>query len=340
MVREIIQQGISQQLYSGAVYSVWQNGIEKHSGAVGVADRESKEEMTVEHLFDLASVTKLFTTTLILRHISNNLLKLEDTLATFQIGPQEISDISIRQLLMHRSGLVAWYPFYEDKMDGLKFEEVLQRLQILRPHSTHEVVYSDLNFMLLQTVCERIDSRSFEQQMYDILFELGDKDAFFGQATSTQLIVASEYGNQIEQKMCAERGLSYQHWRAQKKAIKGEINDGNCHYFFNGVSGHAGLFGSKDTLLKLGQLYLKGGGSLIDAEFVKQVFLDEEGGRTLGFSKEGMFNNGIGHTGFTGTMLYIEPTSNLIIVLLTNRLHVDTPRDISEIRKKLIDSIH
>lgn len=340
MVREIVRQGIEQQLYSGAVYSVWQNGIEKNTGALGVAERETNEKMTVEHLFDFASVTKLFTTTLILYHISNKRLKLEDTLATFQIGPHEISDISIRQLLMHRSGLVAWYPFYEDSMKGLNFEKVLQRLPMLRPHSTHEVVYSDLNFMLLRTICERVDSRSFEQQMYDLLSELGDEEASFGPITTTKRIVATEYGNQIEQKMCADRGLTYHNWRSQTKAIKGEVNDGNCHYFFNGVSGHAGLFGTKDTLLKLGQLCLKGGDSLIDAELVDQVFLNEEGGRTLGFSKERMFSNGIGHTGFTGTMLYIEPTSNLIIVLLTNRLHVDIPRDISEIRKKLIDSIH
>lgn len=340
MIREIVQEGIVQKLYSGVVFSVWQNGIEQQTGALGVADRKGNEKMTVEHLFDFASVTKLFTTTLTLYHISNKRLKLEDTLATFQIGPHEISDISIRQLLMHRSGLVAWYPFYEDSMKGLNFEEVLQRLPMLRPHSTHEVVYSDINFMLLRTVCERVDERSFEQQMYDLLSELGDEEAFFGPVTTTQRIVATEYGNQIEQKMCAEIDSSYQNWRSQTNAIKGEVNDGNCHYFFNGVSGHAGLFGTKDTLLKLGQLYLKGGDSLIDAELVKQVILNEEGGRTLGFSKEGMFSNGIGHTGFTGTMLYIEPDSHLIIVLLTNRLHVDTPRDISEIRKKMIDSIH
>ena len=340
MIREIVQQGIIEQLYTGAVYSIWKNGKEQAVGAVGIADRQTNEAMTIHHVYDLASVTKLFTTTLILHHVSKKRLTLDDTLASFQIGPTEIEDITIRQLLMHNSGLLAWYPFYEQNMRGLAFEEIVQRLPHIRPYAPGEMVYSDVNFMLLCTVCERIDSRKFEQQIEFILNEIGDEDGFFGQPSNEQLVVATEYGNKIEHRMCDDRGFTFQYWRTQSLPIKGEVNDGNCHYYFNGVSGHAGLFGSKNTLLKLGQLYLKGGGSLIDAEIVDKVIMDGENGRTLGFSKEGMFSKGLGHTGFTGTMLYMEPSSNSILVLLTNRLHVDTPRDISGIRKKIIDLIH
>lgn len=339
LLQQILQQGMDEDYYSGAVCSIWESGTECEAIALGWANKETEVAMDTTKIFDLASLTKLYTTTLVLHHISNKCLSLDDQLANFKIGPKEIETVTIRELLLHTSGITSWYPFYNDATSGKNFEMVLNAIDLTKGAKRSEVTYSDVNFMLLRSVCESIDTRTFEQQILFILKGIGDADGGFLLHRPQVDFVATEYGNQIEQRMCKERELAFSNWRSTKQPIVGQVNDGNAYYYFKGISGHAGLFGSYQTVSKLGQLYIEGGGSLLDAELVEYVLKLNENGRTLGFSKSDFFITGLGHTGFTGTMLFIEPSTKKVITFLANRLHVEHPKDMSEIRNEVIHNV-
>lgn len=336
LLQDIIQRGIDEQYYAGSICSIWEAGRECETIILGWANKDREVLMDQSKLFDLASLTKLYTTTLILHHISNKRLSLDDRLGDFKLGPAAISNITVRELLLHTSGITSWYPFYNDKQHGKSFEMILNNIDVTKDAQRNRVTYSDLNFMLLRFICESIDDRTFEQQIQFILKEIGDDEGGFLLNRPTSDFVATEYGNQIEQRMCNERDLTFTNWRSTQQSIVGYVNDGNTYYFFEGVSGHAGLFGSYRTVSKLGQLYIEGGGSLLDAELVEHVLKLNENDRTLGFSKSELFTNGLGHTGFTGTMLYIEPKTKRVITFLANRLHVKNPKDMYEIRNEVI----
>lgn len=336
LLHKIIQRGIDEQYYAGGICNIWEDGKDYETIALGWANKDREIPMDRSKLFDLASLTKLYTATLVLHHISNKRLSLDDRLGDFKIGPPVIGNVKVRELLLHTSGITSWYPFYNDNQYGKSFEMILNDIDVTKDAKRNEVTYSDLNFMLLRFICECIDARTFEQQIQFILNEIGDDDGGFLLNRPKSEFAATEYGNQIEHEMCKERGLTFSNWRSPEQPIVGHVNDGNAYYFFEGVSGHAGLFGSYKTVSKLGQLYIKGGGSLLDAELVEFLLELNENERTLGFSKSGLFMNGLGHTGFTGTMLYIEPKTKRVITFLANRLHVENPKDMYEIRNEVI----
>ncbi|MEI6385800.1 MAG: serine hydrolase domain-containing protein [Spirochaetota bacterium] len=347
---DLLAEGLAEKLFAGAVLRIERRGQVLFEGAVGhaLADGEMRIPMKVDSIFDIASLTKLFTATAILRLVSSGACSLDSRVfelleasaisAGIDVETRDrlrdsLGDAELASLLAHSSGLHHWYPFYCHR--GQSFESVLALVMELHPRR-EGVVYSDLNFMLLGRIVEAVAVKSLALAMAELVFEpLGLTRTSFARPRGEA--VATEAGNRIEESMVAALGLSFDGWRERGLPILGEPNDGNCHYFFKGTAGHAGVFSDARDLCRLGRFWLDGGVfQAPGAGLAAKALSDHGGGRGLGFQTgENYPGGGCGHTGFTGSYLHINPPTGLTIVLLTNRLHVAEPRDINPFRKRI-----
>ena len=295
--------------------------------------------LSPDHLFDLASLSKLFTSTAILKLISSGEVE-EGTRVVDLLGFHNailrtvLKEVQLSELLDHSSGLPPWFPFYTRFNEP--FESILADI-LAKQGLKKETTYSDINYMLLGLVIERLCRKNLRDAMRDLVFEpLGLRRATYD--PEPVRTVATEFGNQIEKRMLAERGLIFGQWRRDDVLIRGECNDGNCHYYFKGAAGHAGIFADAADVARFGRVYLEGGESetrgFLDPDLLKTAVRNRGTDRGYGFQLGRNYpGEGFGHTGFTGTYLHINPAADLTITVLTNRLHLSQPRNIDEYRR-------
>ncbi len=347
---EITRRFMESGFFPGAVLRVRRGGRILHEEAWGraVVQPDDGLPMAASTIFDLASVTKLFTTTAVLRLITEGRLRLDTDVADSLEGPsglrESLEGVDVEKLLTHSSGIPWWYPFYARRSAGDRgtFLDVLAEVLKEHPRSPG-VVYSDLGFMILGVLIERITGMDLPRALDALVLRpLGLGRTSFRRPRGPA--AATEAGNRIERRMVAEKGLEFDHWRDESRPIVGEPNDGNTHYFFHGAAGHAGLFGDAADLCRLGQLYVEAG--RIDGRewlapgLVEDAFQDHGDGRGLGFQLGDPFPPGTaGHTGFTGTCLLVGPAAGIAAALLTNRLHVPEPRDIKAYRREMLREV-
>lgn len=295
---------------------------------------EAKEDS----LFDAASLTKIATTLQILRLISEGMLSLDeeirDALPVLRDDAflrQRLAGVTLRRLLTHTSSLPDWYPFYtlesRDFFTGLSYA-------LSHTEETQGMVYSDLNFMLLGKVLEHVRRKPLEKCLQEDLVRplaLGNMTYLPDQSLS---IVPSSYGNPIEERMCRERNLAFASFRPAGQPVRGEANDGNAHYYYDGVSGHAGIFADAAAWEKLCRFCMNSGDPLIVAAQKEQP---DAPGRGLGFQTGMSYPHGCGHTGFTGTGIYFSSSHDVGVISLTNRLFYPTenPNATWEFRRAL-----
>jgi CubicO group peptidase (beta-lactamase class C family) len=282
-----------------------------------------REVLTREHWFDLASVSKVIATTpMILALAEQGRIELDDYLITAipdlrqydEIGAAE-RRLTFRDCLAHRTHLPAVYPVYThgDDPDRLR-AFVLQREWPQGPP-----VYSDLNFILLGIAIERITGTSLRDW-----------------ALRPGLTFGPPPGPAVSTERCT--------WR--DRVMRGEVHDENC-FALGGAAGHAGLFGTVDGVLDFAQGLLDGSGA---SEFVREAIRTPHGDeRTLGWERryrgwqggEACSETTIGHTGFTGTGLWIDFGRGLAWTLLTNRIHPTRHVDngIFELRPEASDAL-
>lgn len=282
-------------------------------------------------LFDLASLTKVLSTTTLMAIAEDKKVISTDTPVTKFFPNFPSPEVRLSHLLNHSSGLPAWLPLHAlfHSESGLgqfnpRFtpEEARERyeteiLKSWKPEGFEkETVYSDLGFMLLGWALEKATAISL-----DALFQ--EWIAIPNSLASLQFLPTSP--DVVPTENCPWRG----------HVLHGEVHDDNC-FVLGGVAGHAGLFGTVDHVLKLARLWLEafqGRESLISTEAARKYWIFTHvpnSSRTLGWdgvSPEGSstghyFSRGSrGHLGFTGTSLWIDPEKNLIVSLLTNRVH-------------------
>lgn len=305
-----------------------------------------KIKMQNDTIFDLASVTKIVTTTMILMLITEGKINLNSSLKNYikNISEDEklsksIGGITIKQLMTHTSGLISWYPFYIRRKDGLY--SILKSIDCKT--GNNDVLYSDLNFILLGETVKAVTGLTLKDAVKHYIKEpLNLKTLGYGPVSDTN-VAATEFGNQIEEEMCKDRGLRFDGWRPAGIPIKGEVNDGNAYYYFKGQSGHAGVFSSKYDLVKLAMLYINKGEAdgkrLISPEVVDASMKEYYPARGLGWQFSSMYPNGFGHTGFTGPSIYLVPVDKVVVVTLTSRLHEKNPKSINEFRQELHSTI-
>lgn len=336
---ELVERYHRENYFPDASYAIFSAKGTLHQGTCGSATKDT--------WFDLASLTKLYTTTAVLYLIQQGRLRLQDSVAVCLPAVKEYQDLSgylepitIEQLLTHRSGLLPWYPFYTQEKE---FFVALKELLVYKP-KLDGMNYSDLNFLLLGKIVEQYEGISLPEAFREMGLSCLAEPAYFppGSALREKLlkegrIAISCYGNVVEEKMCADRGLNYHNFRDPSLPVIGQANDGNCWYYFSGVSGHAGLFAPAYALIKLGQFYLTSQEPLF-----RRAMEDTGLGRGLGFEVDSKYPMGCGHTGFTGTSLWLSPQNGVGAVMLTNRLAYENgqlPKDLSVFRTEFHTSI-
>jgi serine-type D-Ala-D-Ala carboxypeptidase len=242
--------------------------------------------------------------------------------------------ITLESLLTHTSGLPAWYPLYAHGEGAGAYARTLAEIEpSALPGSA--VIYSDLNFLLLGDILELHFAAPLDGAFRELVGAPAGSGAGFlpREARST---AATEKGDETERRMAAELGLSYPRFRTG--VAWGEVHDGNA-LRRGGVAGNAGLFGTARDVWALARVWLAD----FPAEFCRDAtpLLPEGRGlswqarRAAGSTVAEMSPRSIGHTGFTGTSLWLDPDAHRIAVLLTNRIHPRVqPADFNEVRRR------
>ena len=328
--------------FPSAVYVVAENGKTVFADALGDAVRVPETHAaTLETIYDLASLTKpLVTGLLCARLVESGVLSLDSSVAQYleEFNRPDKRPITVRDLLTHTSGLAAWRPLYLTAADR---EGTLTAIanEKLAYKTGKRVVYSDLGFIVLGFLLERLKGVSFaDLARREIIDSLALRRTVFSPVSKLRPdIAASETGNGYERAMCegdfssnaAESKLAT--WREQ--TIWGEVHDGNA-YFLGGAAGHAGLFSSAAETLRLANQFMAGQSELLAPETCKLFQQNLTKGLNearsfawqLAATKDSTAGpalpaDAFGHNGFTGTSCWIDPHRERAFILLTNRTH-------------------
>ena len=289
--------------------------------------------MTVDTIFDLASLTKpIATATSVMLLIEQGKLKVDEKVATYwpEFAANNKDSITIEHLLLHTSGLVADNPL-SDYADG-PAKAALERIAALKPQSApgERFMYSDVGFIVLGEVVRRAAGMPLNEFAQRFIYTpLGMRDAGFRPTESLRA-------------RCAPTERRDGRW------IRGEVHDPRS-FALGGVAGHAGLFGTADDLLTFARLYLHNGtlnGTTILREETVRLMTRPRpvprGLRALGWDVQSGYSSnkgsafqrdkGFGHTGFTGTSLWIDPDSQTAVVFVSNRVHPNAGTNINRLR--------
>jgi uncharacterized protein YbbC (DUF1343 family) len=319
-----VAEAIANQSVPGAVIVVGRHDRVVFRRAYGFRELEpDRSPMTLDTVFDLASLTKpIATATSIMVLAERGVLAIDDPLVKYvpECDNRGKAAVTLRHLLLHVAGLPADTP--KDDFAHGRDEAIRHICNVtLRAPPGVASVYSDLGFMLLEEVVRRVTKRELPEFSHDEIFApLGMRD--------TQFVPPDALKERAAWTECVDGG-----WRV------GVVHDPRA-YLLGGVAGHAGLFSTADDLALYARAILGGGQvdgkRILSARTVASMIAphDVPGGvRALGWSienawrGEGLSPKAIGHFGFTGTALWIDPDKDLFSVVLTNRVHPDGKGD-------------
>src|SRR3989440_4521883 len=328
--------------FPSAIYLIAEQGKVMFADALGNAVVEPQRILaTLDTIYDLASLTKpLITGLLCARRIETAPVPLDSLVSHYlpEFDRTDKQSITVRHLLTHSSGLPAWRPLYIlAKGDRERTLAEVSNLELDYKPGTR-VVYSDMGFITLGLLLERLTLKPIAELAKDEIFQpLALKRTFFNPESSMQTgIAACEMGNAYE------RGTSrdsvhqtdfekYKSWR--ERLIWGEVHDGNAH-FLGGVAGHAGLFSTAAETLMLAHQFLAEQSSLLNAQTCELVTENMTKGLEearsiawqLAVTKDSAAGRDLpldsfGHSGFTGTSCWLDSHRQRVFILLTNRTH-------------------
>jgi CubicO group peptidase (beta-lactamase class C family) len=366
-VDRAIDKAIADAEIPGAVVlsSVPREGeLVEHCSVRGLAVmRPERLPMTRETIFDLASLTKpIATTTAILWLVHDGAIDLDDPVSKHlpAFSEREKEAVTIRQLLTHSSGLRPWRGYHDillekERKSGERLlgtpagrEQVIER--VLRSGLVHEpgaaAVYGDLDFIALGALVESVTHRRLDEFCAERIFRpLGLENTFFAPIVDG----ASTLSEPARRRTAATENCP---WRG--RILWGEVHDPNA-WTMGGVAGHAGLFAPADDVMRFARAVLDAWHGRSDAlpgellrHFLTRQNLPEGSGWALGWDTptEGASSAGrhfsatsVGHLGFTGTSLWIDLEREVIVVMLTNRLHLVAKRSRFELRSVVHDLV-
>ncbi|MCM3718994.1 serine hydrolase [Fictibacillus phosphorivorans] len=330
-IDSFIKSEMEKRTMPGAVVLVARSGsIAKHD-AYGYSARYTDDQFTEmdnpvkmkkDTIFDIASISKLFTTTAAMQLYEQGKFNLDDPVGMYipEFNENGKESVTIRQIMTHTSGFVAWIPLYNM---GTNREE---RLQIAlkyplnnEPGTTY--TYSDLNLITLGVLVERLSGQRLDEFVKENITEpLGMKDTMYNPPASLRdRVAATEYQPNIG------RGM-----------VWGSVHDENA-WSLDGVAGHAGVFSTAKDLAVFGHMILQkgtyGSTKILEPETVRLLtenqlpqFPDDSHGLgwelNQGWYMDSLSNEEtLGHTGYTGTSIVVSPKNQTIVLTLTNRVH-------------------
>jgi CubicO group peptidase (beta-lactamase class C family) len=331
-VAAIIERAIRSRAFPAATIEIGRRGGVLWRGAFGrLTYAEDAPIVTDDTVFDLASLTKVIaTTTIAMRAVDAGRFALDDLvaerLAEWRGADREA--VTIADLLEHASGLTAYLPFFRDHQGRVEFQRAICTLPLEYAPRSHSI-YSDLGFILLGFMLE------------DVGLPLS------GFRTSADGPVFNPPREWRDRTAPTELDL----WRG--RLLQGEVHDENT-WALRGIAGHAGLFGTAGGVGTFARMMLDGlhgGSDLARAEtlarFVRKSSVPGSS-RALGWDTmlptsscgTRLSPRAIGHTGFTGTSLWIDPELDLYVVFLTNRVHPTRDNNrIQPVRRAVHDAV-
>jgi uncharacterized protein YbbC (DUF1343 family)/CubicO group peptidase (beta-lactamase class C family) len=323
-VDAVIEQAIQEKQIPGAVLVIGHDGQVIYRKAYGERALEPRREpMTLDTVFDLASLTKVIaTTTAVMQLVEQGKVRPNDAVAKYlpEFAQNGKDDITVRQLLVHMSGLekdldlkAAW----EGKQTGygMAFADAPED----PPGS--KFTYSDVNFIVLGALVERVTGQTLDEYAERHIFApLKMTRTRFAPPTDLQ-------AGWIEK-------IAPTQYDENEHMLWGVVHDPTARRM-GGVAGHAGLFSTGDDLAKFAQALLSGGDGILSALTVEKMTRPEQPPaasvlRGFGWDIDSPLSSnrgdllpvgGYGHTGWTGTSIWIDPTTETYIILLTNAVH-------------------
>jgi CubicO group peptidase (beta-lactamase class C family) len=338
LITSFLNERIAAGDFPSAVYLIAEKGDEVFADALGSAVVEPERiPTTFKTIYDLASLTKpLVTGLLCARRLESGELSLHAPISNFlpEFDRADKQSITVGQLLTHTSGLPAWRPLYQlAQGERNKTISAIANLDLDYQPGTR-VVYSDLGFIVLGMLLERLTGSVLaELAQTEIFRSLNLKETFFNPEAALQTgIAACELGNRYEREMCGKTDESDQK-NCRDEVIWGKVHDGNA-YFLGGAAGHAGLFSTAKETLELASQFLPAQTRLLKSGtcelFRTNLTPGLEEARSLGWqlaetkdsaAGSDLPGDSFGHSGFTGTSCWIDPEHERVFILLTNRTH-------------------
>ncbi len=326
MFEKLIEESIAGGCFPGISLVVEKDGKRITAENYGQMSYDDETSVSSDTLFDLASLTKpLATTPTLLALLEAEGLDTDKTLSFFLDEINEVSgSLTLHQLMTHTSGLPPVPEIFRlfkteadiDEQKGLR--HLYSLVPDLKPGT--EVIYSCTGYILLAQVLRKISGMSLAEVFHKLILEpLGITDLMFKPAGGDKLRCAST-------EFCS--------WRCRQ--LKGEVHDENS-WCLGGEGGNAGLFGTAEAVTSIADLFIHdgvlNGRQILKPESVRKMTSTQSGGlqpsRALGFLTQsaesfagpGFSSASFGHTGFTGTSLWIDPVMGLKVTALTNRVN-------------------
>src|SRR5438067_524482 len=345
---DVVEAAIKDKAFPGATLAIGYRGkVSLHSFGKFTYDAKSPD-VAISTMYDIASLTKVVATTTIVAKLAEGDFavpldldaKIERYLPEWASGPQPEwrHRVTVRHLLTHTSGLP---PFKEYWRTSKSKQDTLTKIfaEPLEYEPGTKEIYSDLGIILVAEIIERLTGRKLDDLANNFIFSpLGMKDSMYKPPKKLWPTIApTEIDNQ------------YRH-----RLIQGEVHDENA-FAIGGVSGHAGVFSTAPDLAAFCQMLLNGGvyahQRILRRATVAQFTTPQQlsgGTRTLGWavptpgglSGHYFSEHSFGHTGFTGTSIWIDPDRQLFVVFLTNRVHPTRENQkIQQVRRDLHDAV-
>jgi uncharacterized protein YbbC (DUF1343 family)/CubicO group peptidase (beta-lactamase class C family) len=356
-IDEAVNDAIANKEMPGAVVLVARKGgvvWRKAYGSRAVVPQ--REAMTPDTIFDLASLTKIVaTTTSIMILVERGKIRLEDSVSRYipELKGGGRERVTIERLLTHTSG---YAPDFDLSEQWSGYDEMLKRLyaEPLRNAPGSRFVYSDINFITLGEVVRRVSGQTLDEFARKNIYEpLGMRDTGF--RPRAELLPRVAPTENVRGMRSYLGGMGAQGIEGDR-ILRGEVHDPTANRM-GGVAGHAGLFSTADDLAIFCQMILNGGeyggvrvlSPLTVAEMTRPRQVTEDGGaRGLGWDINTSFSSNrgdlfpigsFGHTGFTGTSIWIDPASETFVVFLSNRVHPDGKGDVGPIRARVANIV-
>jgi CubicO group peptidase (beta-lactamase class C family) len=344
----VANKAIQEKNIPGAVILVGHRGQVIFKKAYGHRSLDPQvEPMTPDTIFDMASLTKVLATApAVMLLIEKGKIHLDDRVANYlpPFGQQGKKKITIRQLLTHYGGLPGDLPDKEirytnkRKPSARAITRKIYAVKLKAPPG-ERFIYSDLGYVVLGKLVEKVTGKGLNQFTHEVIFApLKMRSTEYRPSRKLMKTIAP-----TEKKTWGE-------------VVRGKVQDPTA-YLLGGVAGHAGIFSTADDLARFGQMFLNGGSlegvPVLLPETVRQMTSPQSPAtkkdiRGFGWDIETDYSTlrgshfsslSYGHTGYTGTSIWIDPPSQSYVIILTNRLHPENKGNVKELRISVADLV-